>query len=617
MKIFKLGLIGKIAILVGIVELMAFSLLGFLYSDKYTSTMEKNTRDRIYQINKMLANEEMPISSLAQISFMSNMIGEPYLEGIAIGGNRIIIVSSKPEYLGRKVDLIPGFKSQWLLVKPGEKFIIKENKLISIAYLNNDMSNKPLYQTVISINTKNLTFAKNKIIQLGILGSLLFILISTSLIIFIAQGFVANRINDSLKVLKKVEDGDFEAKITISQSDELGLLQKGINSMIQKVAQLLYEYKQSVKDVKAAQEKTLEQKEEFESIFKYSQDGIAIVDLKSNFLNCNDAFIDFIGYSKDELLQLNCDEIIGADYKGVNKEAFETVIKNGFIKNIEKECITKDGKHVNVLMSMSLLPDKNRVLISLRDMTAAKVLESQSKLASMGKMIGNIAHQWRQPLSVISVSASGLKLKADFGEEITKDEILEYADKVVENTNYLSRTIDDFRDFIKGDKKFASLSVKKSLEMALKLVAASLKDNFIKLEVDIKDDIQIYGSINELEQSFINIINNAKDALVANVEEGNRLIMIKAQKSDETILEIKICDNGGGIPPEVIDKIFEPYFTTKHQAQGTGLGLLMVDKIIRERHNQTIVVYNEEFEYNNEKFIGACFKITFVATRSS
>ena len=188
----------------------------------------------------------------------------------------------------------------------------------------------------------------------------------------------------------------------------------------------------------------------------------------------------------------------------------------------------------------------------------------------MGEMIGNIAHQWRQPLSVISTGATGMKMQKEYGALDDKT-FNDTCDSINENVQYLSKTIDDFRNFIKGDVSFKVVNIHEILDDTLNLLRASLSNNYINLVLSIDDDLQINANKNELQQALINIINNAKD----------------------NSLELKIYDNGGGIPLEIIDRIFEPYFTTKHQSHGTGLGLAMSHKIIAQRHHQTIFVYND------------------------
>ncbi|WP_052502794.1 PAS domain-containing sensor histidine kinase [Halarcobacter anaerophilus] len=354
-----------------------------------------------------------------------------------------------------------------------------------------------------------------------------------------------------------------------------------------------------------------EQKEEFETIFNYSKDGIAILDLETKFLKFNEAYLNMTGFSKEELLKKSSLDLTAAEDKERTLAVLEEVLKEGSVRNFEKAYLLEDNKRIYVNMSISLLPDKKRFLIVAKDTSSLKLMQEQARLASMGEMVGNIAHQWRQPLSVITTSVSGLKLKSEL-DCLEKNDISECADSVVTQANYLSKTIDNFRDFIKGDKSYRRISIKETLENTLILLEASLNNNYIKRVIRINDDLEINGNKNELTEGFINIINNSKDVLKQNVkDEDDRLLFIETKKLDENSLELKILDSGGGIDDSIIDRIFEPYFSTKHQSQGTGLGLSMADKIIRNRHKASISVHNEIFKYKNKEYKGACFIIIF------
>ena len=353
-----------------------------------------------------------------------------------------------------------------------------------------------------------------------------------------------------------------------------------------------------------------EQKEEFESIFKYTKDGIAILDLNSNFLEFNDAYVEMTGYTREELLTKSCIGLTAPEDLKRSIHALETVLEIGHLENFEKTCIVKDGKRIETNIAISIMPDKKRFLLITKNVSSLKVLESQSRLASMGEMIGNIAHQWRQPLSIITTAASGLEVKADFNQEITTSEIQKFSQIIVKQAEYLSNTIDDFRNFIKGDDAHLQISVQQALKDSLNLTEASRNANFIELIEDIESDFITNGNKNELEQVFINILNNSKDILVEKKDLENKYVFISFQKNTKDTLEIKILDNGGGIDESVIQKIFEPYFTTKHKSIGTGLGLSMANKIIRERYNGFIRAYNEEYTYKNKNYKGACTIIT-------
>ncbi|WP_428017542.1 PAS domain S-box protein [Arcobacter sp.] len=356
------------------------------------------------------------------------------------------------------------------------------------------------------------------------------------------------------------------------------------------------------------QKQILEQKQEFELIFNYSKDGIAILDFDTRFIKFNNSLVEMTGLSKEILSEKKLLDFSTSQDMEKNRKIFKKVIQEGYINNYEDVFIFAN-KRVYVNLSLSLLPDKKRVLMLIKDVSSLKIIQEQAKLASLGEMIGNIAHQWRQPLSFISTSASALKVKSEFNM-LNKEDIEESSNAIVKQTEYLSNTIDNFRDFIKEDKSYKEISIKEILENTLNLTHASLHNNFIKLVLDIEADLKIYGNKNELTEAFLNIISNSKDVLKDKNEE-DRLIFIKTKKLDKNRLEISFLDSGGGIDESIISKVLEPYFTTKHKSQGTGLGLTIVDKIVRERHKGIIEIYNEAFTYNQKQYIGACFSIIF------
>ena len=239
------------------------------------------------------------------------------------------------------------------------------------------------------------------------------------------------------------------------------------------------------------------------------------------------------------------------------------------------------------------------------------ILAQQSKMAAMGEMLGNIAHQWRQPLSVITTVATGMKLQKEFEnlDDKTFDEAIE---NITNSALYLSKTIDDFRSFFKSDKKETFFSIKETFEKVLKLTNSQFKNHEITIIKEI-DDFQIYGFENEFIQVLINILNNSKDALINKKE--NKLIFIKTFEDDENNFVIKIKDNGGGIENKILDKVCEPYFTTKHQSTGTGIGLYMAEEIIEKHMNGILEINNCKFSYENEEYVGA--EVTILLNKES
>ena len=224
-----------------------------------------------------------------------------------------------------------------------------------------------------------------------------------------------------------------------------------------------------------------------------------------------------------------------------------------------------------------------------------RILAQQQKMVAMGQMIENIAHQWRQPLSVISTSASGLKLKKQLNI-LEDEELIKSIDKIVDTAKYLSDTIDDFRYFFKPQKDKTKFSLAKNIEKSLSFLETALKENSIKVEFEY-EDIDIIAYETELIQVFINIINNSKDAFIEKKIE-DRVIFISIKKFPNRIL-IEIKDNAGGVEEDILDKVFEPYFTTKHQYNGTGIGLYMSNQIIKTHLNGDIFMKNCSFKYKN------------------
>ncbi|WP_320033876.1 cache domain-containing protein [Halarcobacter sp.] len=230
-----------------------------------------------------------------------------------------------------------------------------------------------------------------------------------------------------------------------------------------------------------------------------------------------------------------------------------------------------------------------------------EMLAQQSKLAAIGTMIGNIAHQWRQPLSLISTIATGTKLKKEMGS-LEDKELIDGLDNINQTTQYLSKTIDDFRNFFNTNKVKKEFSVEEAFNNCFNLINVQFKNHNIDIIKNINDSI-IYGIQTELVQVLINLLNNSRDELLK-LENQKKLIFIDTkEKNDELIIQIK--DNAGGIDEKIIKHLFEPYFTTKHQSQGTGIGLYMSEEIIVKHMRGTITIENTEFTYENIHYKGA------------
>lgn len=228
------------------------------------------------------------------------------------------------------------------------------------------------------------------------------------------------------------------------------------------------------------------------------------------------------------------------------------------------------------------------------------ILSQQTKMAALGEMIQNISHQWRQPLSVISVLASGLKLKKECN--ILEDkELIENLNAILKNTNYLSNTIEDFRNYFEGNLEKKRFNLKDIVNQCILMFKEEISSKNVIL-IENLNDIELFTYESELKQVIINLLKNAKDF----TNEG--LIIVSIYEKKEHII-IEIQDSAGGIPKSIIKKIFDPYFTTKHNSNGVGLGLFSAYEIINKKLKGNISVENKEFTYYFNSYKGACFSI--------
>jgi signal transduction histidine kinase len=225
-----------------------------------------------------------------------------------------------------------------------------------------------------------------------------------------------------------------------------------------------------------------------------------------------------------------------------------------------------------------------------------KMLLQQSKLAAMGEMIGAIAHQWRQPLNAVGVLVQELQLKIEL-DALKKDEAKALGEELQQYLEYMSKTIDDFRDFFKPSKQKAPFDILNAIEASLAITKKHLQNHDIDVTVDKECNAsnlqtgacayEVEGYESEFKQVLINIVNNAREAIAEQAESRDmreKWIHIHVLRTEKELI-ITVQDNGGGIPEAILQDIFEPYHSTKYAQQGTGLGLYM-SKLIIERNMQ-------------------------------
>jgi C4-dicarboxylate-specific signal transduction histidine kinase len=229
------------------------------------------------------------------------------------------------------------------------------------------------------------------------------------------------------------------------------------------------------------------------------------------------------------------------------------------------------------------------------------MLQQQTKLAIMGEMISMIAHQWKQPLAGQKAILSNLELKRRL-KKLEEDYLHDKLKTISELSSYMAKTIDDFADFFKPDKEKRITNISNAIDDCISLTSGVFKNKDVKvyttLDINLKDDLKLEIFDREFKQVVINILNNAKDALIENNVE-DKSVIVTISKTDQSVV-IEIADNAGGIPSHIINKIFDPYFSTKSK-NGTGLGLYMSKIIIDDHLNGLLSASNNS--------VGAVFKI--------
>ncbi|OCL96875.1 sensor histidine kinase [Arcobacter porcinus] len=324
---------------------------------------------------------------------------------------------------------------------------------------------------------------------------------------------------------------------------------------------------------------------------------------------------DINNEGKDEFGQIAKMINQNVSYIRENIEQNEALIKNAtkVLENIKSgnlgTRLTQDTNDtsLNELKNMinSVIGNlENRIQKEIKHrLKQEQILIQQSKLAAMGEMIGNIAHQWRQPLSQISAIHMNMKVTYNF-DKFTKEYLEKKIIEANKLTNYMSQTIDDFRNFFKPQGEKELFSIEQACKDAYFIVESTLKYHNIEMRFDIKDDIDILAYKNEFSQVILNLINNAKDILIERDIKNPKIIL--EIKNGVKYAIIKIKDNAGGVDKINIDKIFDPYFTTRYQTQGTGIGLYMAKNIIERNMKGFINVKNSD--------VGAIFTVKVAKT---
>jgi PAS domain S-box-containing protein len=498
----------------------------------------------------------------------------------------------------------------------------KDNKKFTVAPLPNDKENISLItENKLIIFTKadyqgnhlgyiKLEFHVNSLFDVikENIAMLLFILFIMFVLSLVLASFFAKQFTEPiLKLVSFLEQiiklDSLDKRVYTNEQNEYGILYNEINTMLKRIQKS----QQAINIAAVAFE---------------TPSGMAITNKDGTILQINESYTKITGYSVEETLG-NTPSMLKS---GIHDKEFYQNMHDALHKDRywSGEIINKhkNGDMFTEYLTIQAVVDKNDEIqyfvSSFTDITLQKKTEKmlqekemmliqQSKMASMGEMLENIAHQWRQPLSIISTVATGQITKKQLGIPLTSEEEIEKYMKINDTVQYLSQTITDFRNFFNPNKTKKEFQIKSSYEKTLNLVNSKFKSIGIEVIENIDDNITINNLENELIQVLMNLFNNAKDILEEQ-DSQEKLIFVDTQKNNSTIT-INFSDNGGGVPDDIINKVFEPYFTTKYEKQGTGIGLYMSKEMVEKHMGGKIQVQNVTTIHNDKEYFGARFSV--------
>ncbi len=394
---------------------------------------------------------------------------------------------------------------------------------------------------------------------------------------------------------------------------------------------------------RTAEEELRRSVERHRSLYHKTPVMLHSLDSNGRVVSVSEYWLDIMGYDRLEILGHRFAEFLtDVSRRYLEEIVFPDVLKIGSCREVNCEVVKKNKDKMDVLLSIEAernsageilrslavmidITDRKRAQQEIEElnkslaMRAAEIAEAnrqlgelnnsleeklqeeikknrnmdfmliqQSRLAAMGEMIGNIAHQWRQPLNAVSLIIQDLEESYEFGE-LNGVYLKSSVEQAMEIITYMSKTINDFRNFFKTNKDELNFSVKETIQRALNFVAGSFNDCNIQVEVDMESDAFISGQPNEYSQVILNILNNSREACIER-RIANATIAVRLFKDNDKSV-VTIADNAGGIPEEIIGKVFDPYFSTK-ESGGAGIGLYMSKTIIEKHMKGSLSVRN-------------------------
>ncbi len=418
---------------------------------------------------------------------------------------------------------------------------------------------------------------------------------------------------------------DEKEQAVVNANKYLHQLNEELESLVDERTKELREKNRQLQIDQAKQLRLAQQSQMIQQI----HDSVITTDLKGKIISWNAGSKRLLGYTAGEMIGRDITDIyLEEDYESLKKN-IDILMKTG--SNHTNIRLVKKSKDVLFAeLSLSILRDEENEPVGMigyaQDITQRvhaeekvkeqeEIMIAQSRHAAMGEMIGMIAHQWRQPLTVISMGANNILLGVEL-QDIDDDALKRRAQKIIDQTQHLSKTIDDFRNFFRPDKELEEVRLEDVMKEAEKIIGKNLKNHQITLAIKSDSTQKLKTYSRELLQVYINLLKNAKEAFTDDIREDARIDVIISDDDDHIITTV--CDNAGGIDEAIMSKIFDPYFSTKDKQVGTGLGLYMSKTIIEKHLHGVLEVYNTTTQDKSsaEHHGGACFKISLPILQS-
>ena len=440
-----------------------------------------------------------------------------------------------------------------------------------------------------------------------------FLLATVFLVVKIGNYSFLSRIEKLQAASRRLSEGDLRVNVSeVVQGGELGSLARAFDEM--------------ARHLLSREQALLASEAELDDLYNNAPCGYHSLDRDGVVRRINDTELTWLGYTRDEVVgKMRFTDIISPSGLATYEQSFPLLKARGWVRDVEYELLRKDGTVLPVLLNATVISAADGTFLMTRstvhDMTVRKGVENElnelnqslakrveeeterrlkhqrllarhARLAAIGEMIGAIAHQWRQPLATLGATIQSIRMAWD--RNCLEKAFLERAEADAQKQLvYMSETIEDFRNFFSPDKVLEVFDVMEKVKEAVFLVSSQFAHSSVGLQVVDNTSgsrVRIKGFQNEFKQALLNLVSNSFDAIHEKKNDGKVLaedavsdglvVVSVAEEGDNIVVEVR--DNGCGIPPEYRGKVFEPYFTSKSEGKGTGIGLYMSKLIVEE-----------------------------------